>query len=237
MTTGVLGQVALGYQLLWNRQRAPVTAVHLIAACAGRLADPYFERCQVTLTAQEALSSLHASPRAHPGQEPARPRPGTSPLKPAHIYEGLASRALVEHALDEQQVWAVAGWPVDDVMHGYRAQQVQPHHIALVDLIEALDAEDAMESIEERLGEDPVLAYRFLRFANSAAFGLRTQIATLRHGLLLVGPLSAALPRIRLPERVSSAMVGRAGPYLSYLEVARALESAPALCATRHSSG
>ena len=54
------------------------------------------------------------------------------------------------------------------------------------------------------------------------ACGLLSQI-----DLLLGEPLSVALPRIRLPERVSSAMVGRAGPYLAYLDVARALESAP----------
>ncbi len=254
---------------------------------------PYFERCQLTLTAQEALRSLRASPRAHAGQDLAQNRLATSPVEPNHIYDELASRALVEHALDEQQVWAVAGWPLDDVMHGYHQQQVPPDHRAVTDLMEALDAEDDTQSIEERLGEDPVLAYRFLRFANSAAFGLRTQIGTLRHGLLVVGlsrlrswlheqlphashdlnlrpvrqtqairarlmsrllnagpgddlgrevylcglmshidlllgePLSVALPHIRLPERVSSALVGRAGPYLAYLEVARALESAP----------
>ena len=379
MVSDVLGQVALGYQWLWNRQRAlagvaltldpdpnqTVDAPQLLGALgaawpagapqlllctrsprlladlltntpaaahspwlqvpdhllrepsvlqavvrarqrglsliwcgdAGRSPNPalalYFERHQLTLTAQEALNSLRASPHAHPGREPLSTSPATSPLQPDHIYDGLASRALVEHALDEQQVWAVAGWPVEDVMHGYRQQQVQPGHSAVADLMEAIDADDDTEDIEERLGEDPVLAYRFLRFANSAAFGLRTQIGTLRHGLMVVGlarlrgwlqeqlhhashdvnlqpvrlaqvirarlmarllnaeqgddlgrevytcgllsqidlllgePLSVVLPRIRLPERVSSALVGRAGPYLAYLEVARALESAP----------
>ncbi len=254
---------------------------------------PYFERRQVVLTALEALTSLRASPRANLGQAAERAPAVTSPLRAAHIYEGLASRALVDHALDEQRVWAVAGWPREDVMHGYRQQQVQPGHRAVTTLMEAIDTEDAVEAIEERLGEDPVLAYRFWRFANSAAFGLRTQIATLRHGLMVVGvsrlrvwlqeqlphashdvnlqpvrlaqvirarlmafllnagpgddlrrevyacgllsqidlllgePLSVALPRIRLPERMSAAIVGRAGPYLAYLEVARALESAP----------
>ena len=281
-----------GVTLVWRgepgRQPSPALA-------------PYFARSQLTLTAEQALRSLRASPRAQTNQPTPRSNPPAhltahlpvSPLQPAHIYEGLASRALVEHALDEQQVWAVAGWPTEDVMHGYRQQQVQAGHSAVADLMEALDADDAMEAIEERLGEDPVLAYRFLRFANSAAFGLRTQIGTLRHGLMVVGlsrlrgwlqeqlphashdlnlqpvrltqvirarlmalllnagqgddlgrevyacgllsqidlllgePLSVALPRIRLPERVSSAMVGRAGPYLAYLDVARALECAP----------
>lgn len=277
-----------GVTLVWRgepgRQPSPALA-------------PYFARSQLTLTAEQALTSLQASPRAQAGQPKPRSRPPAyqpaSPLLAAHIYEGLASRALVEHALDEQQAWAVAGWPLEDMMHGYRQQQVQPRHSAVVDLMEAIDADDATEAIEERLGEDPVLAYRFLRFANSAAFGLRTQIGTLRHGLMVVGlarlrgwlqeqlphashdlnlqpvrltqvirarlmahllnaaqgddlgrevylcgllsqidlllgePLSVALPRIRLPERVSSAMVGRAGPYLAYLDVARALEAAP----------
>ena len=40
--------------------------------------------------------------------------------RPELLVDGVASRALADHALDQQGAWAVAGWPSEDVLHRYR---------------------------------------------------------------------------------------------------------------------
>ena len=252
---------------------------------------PCFLRNMVTLTADEALAGLRVSLRRHNGADATRVNRVSSPVLADHIYEAVASAVLTEHCLDEQGAWAVAGWPMEDVLHGYRHQRIQPGHRAVVQLIEAIDADDSVEHIEHILSEEPILAYRFMRYANSAALGLRTEIESIRHGLMVLGyvvlrswlleqlphatsdlnlqpvrsamvlrarlmeqlldagdgndlrrelflcgllsqidlmlgePLNAALARLPLSERVTSAILDHSGPYVPYLEVATALES------------
>jgi hypothetical protein len=252
---------------------------------------PCFLRTMVTLTAEEALAGLRVSLRKHNGAD-TRPSRVTSPVLAGHVYESVASRFLAEHCLDEQGAWAVAGWPMEEVLLGYQHRRIQPGHRALVRLIEAMDADDTNEHIEHILSEDPVLAYRFMRFANSAALGLRTEIESIRHGLQVLGfsllrtwlleqlphassdmnlqpvrtalvvrarlmaslldagegddlrrevylcgllsqmdlmlgePLNEALARIPLSERITSAILSHTGPYVPYLDLATALESA-----------
>lgn len=146
-----------------------------------------FARNMVVLTAEEALTGLRASLARHNGSAAMTATPPKSPVVPGHIYESVASRALVEHCLDEQGAWAVAGWPSEDVLHGYRHRLIQPDHRAVVKLIESTVADDSMESIEHTLSEEPVLVYRFMRYVNSAALGLPGGIDSLRHGLMVLG--------------------------------------------------
>ena len=146
-----------------------------------------FARNMVVLTAEEALTGLRASLARHNGSAAMTATPPKSPVVPGHIYESVASRALVEHCLDEQGAWAVAGWPSEEVLHGYRHRIIQPDHRAVVKLIESTVADDSMESIEHTLSEEPVLVYRFMRYVNSAALGLPGGIDSLRHGLMVLG--------------------------------------------------
>ncbi|WP_296445656.1 HDOD domain-containing protein [Rhodoferax sp. UBA5149] len=259
---------------------------------------PCFFRHMVTLSAEESLAGLRVSLRKHNGADASRTSRVTSPVLAKHIYEAVASRVLTEHCLDEQGAWAVAGWPMEDVLHGYRHQRIQPGHRAVVGLIEAIDADDSVEHIEHILSEEPILAYRFMRYANSAGLGLRTEIESIRHALMVLGlspirswlleqlphatsdlnlqpvrtamvvrarlmahlldagdgddlrreiylcgllsqvdlmlgePLNAALARLHLSERITSAILGHTGPYMPYLDIATALES-PNTHATR----
>ncbi|MDO8250876.1 MAG: HDOD domain-containing protein [Rhodoferax sp.] len=252
---------------------------------------PCFLRTMVTLTADEALAGLRVSLRKHNGADASPTNRASSPVLPNQIYEAVASWVLTEHCLDEQGAWAVAGWPMEDVLHGYRHQRIQPGHRAVVQLIEAIDADDSVEHIEHILSEDPILIYRFMRYANSAGLGRRTEIESVRHGLMVLGlstlrswlleqlphatsdlnlqpvrvamvmrarlmaqlldagdgdnlrrevflcgllsqidlmlgePLNTALARLQLSERITSAILGHAGPYMPYLDIATALES------------
>lgn len=148
---------------------------------------PCFVRKIVALTPEEALTGLRVSLRKHNGSQGGRFRQLHSPVQDGHIVEAVASRVLAEHCLDDQGAWALAGWPMEDVLHGYRLQRIQPDQVSIVALIEAIDADDSIDAIEHCLSNEPLLAYRFLRYTNSAALGLRTEVESLRQGLLLLG--------------------------------------------------
>ena len=145
-----------------------------------------FSRQVIELTAQQALAGVRVSLQKHNGGTRPLGSGPASPVLADQIYDGVASRVLAEHCLDDQAAWAVTSWPVEDVLHGYRHQKIQPGHRAIVRLVEAADADESMESIEQLLVEEPILAYRFLCHANSAALA-RSDIDSVRHGLMVLG--------------------------------------------------
>jgi len=270
MAQTVLGNIFLGYQLLWNQLRqpaavrlfvdadvaVPVDAQHLLAALReqwpeqapvllleihsvsllndilehGTASDPWvqvpeawlvsdaalaqrvhqahhrglklvwcgapgqrpepaisehFHKSIINLTAEEALLGLRASLQKHGDQDSEVPI--HSPVVPGQIYEAIGNRALAEHCMDQQGAWALTGWPVEDVLHGYRQQLIQPGQAAIVRLVEAIDADVALDTIELILSEEPVLAYLFLRYVNSAGLGLRNEVESIRRGLMVLG--------------------------------------------------
>jgi hypothetical protein len=146
-----------------------------------------FHKQMINLTSEEALAGLRVSLHKHNGTDGGQLARVQSPIVAGQIYEAVASRALIEHCLDQQGAWGVAGWPLEDVLHGYRQQVIQPSQRAIAQLVEATNTDESMETVERLLGEEPILAYRFLRYANSAALGLRTEIDSLRHGLMVLG--------------------------------------------------
>lgn len=156
----------------------------------GRLPEPEIARCfdnsLLTLRPEDAMAALQASPPARPGSTPP-PAHGTSPVLDGQMYENIASRALMSHCLDQHNAVALAGWPTEDVLYSLRHQQVQPSHATLLKLLKAIEAEQSIEAFEEIMGEDPLLAYRFMVYTNSASLGLRTGIDSLRRGLVMMG--------------------------------------------------
>jgi EAL and modified HD-GYP domain-containing signal transduction protein len=136
-----------------------------------------FHKTLRALTPHQALAALRAT------HHPRTP----SPIVAGSIYEGLASPALLEHALDHQRAWAVAGWPVEEVLHAYRLKQIQPSRQSLRALVAAIEADESLDVLEHRMGEEPLLVYRFLRYANSAHMGARCDVTTLRQGLMVMG--------------------------------------------------
>lgn len=98
---------------------------------------------------------------------------GTQPLNllDGQMYQSLQSLELARSCLDVHEAAAVAGWPVADTMQAFRLQQPQPSRDAPFRLMKAIDKEQSLDVMEEILGSDPVLAYRFLLYTNSAAFG------------------------------------------------------------------
>jgi hypothetical protein len=148
---------------------------------------PCFSGVLLTLTAQEALAGLQAS-RLKPK---AFEQPWSVSIRSAapsgHLYADVASRRLVDLCLDELNAWGVAGWPVDEVLDGYGKRLIQPARSVITRLLEAVDADDSNADIEALLRREPILAYRLLRFANSAGLGLRMQVDSLSRAVKALG--------------------------------------------------
>ncbi|MFT4241281.1 MAG: HDOD domain-containing protein [Acidovorax sp.] len=158
-----------GLRLVW---RGPV----------NHLPEPEVARCfdnsLLSLRPEDAVAAL----------KPARPgASAASPVLAGQMYEGIASRALMEHCLDQNNALALAGWPSEDVLYGLRHQPQQPARAVIFKLMKAIDEEQSLETFEDIMGEDPLLAYRFMVYTNSAALGLRTGIDSLRRGLVMMG--------------------------------------------------
>ncbi|MDT8993050.1 HDOD domain-containing protein [Curvibacter sp. APW13] len=139
------------------------------------------------LSPQESLQALRCALRQHHDPGFAPDGGAGSPLQRGVVYEGLATPSLVEHALDQQGAAAVVGWPAEEVLHQYRYRQILPAQDAILALMRALDDDASLERIEQLLGQEPLLTYRFLRWMNSAAMGLQRGIDSVRPGLMAVG--------------------------------------------------
>ena len=155
----------------------------------GKLPEASIARCfdnsLLTLRPEDAVAALKAAP-TRPGA-PAQAARAPSPVLAGQMYEGVASRALMEHCLDQSNALALAGWPTEDVLYSMRHTPQQPSHAVIFKLMKAIDAEQSLETFEAIMGEDPLLAYRFMVYTNSAALGLRTGIDSLRRGLVMMG--------------------------------------------------
>jgi EAL and modified HD-GYP domain-containing signal transduction protein len=103
----------------------------------------------------------------------------------AHVQAGV--RTLVEmEASFQRGAVAVLGWPIDDAMKP-RAGTARSDLATIVELMRRLDKEDSIDRLEDVLKLDPTLAFKLLRYINSPAFGLRVEVASFRHALMLLG--------------------------------------------------
>jgi len=141
-----------------------------------------FDYSILALDAEQALQCLRCA-----RQPPSRSRHAQiSPVLPGQVYEGVASVELARHCL-QQGASAVLGWPIEDAIFSQRQQRIQVNLAALQKLLQATQADAASEQLQRLLQADPLLVYRFLRFANSAGAGLHRAIETPRHGLQVLG--------------------------------------------------
>jgi EAL and modified HD-GYP domain-containing signal transduction protein len=114
----------------------------------------------------------------------APPPPGIT-RQITHIQAGVRTLAELEASFQRGAV-AVLGWPIDDTLKpGHRERQ--PDLGAIVELMRRIDQEEPVDRLEDVLRLDPTLAFKLLRHINSAAFGLRVEVASFRHALMLLG--------------------------------------------------
>lgn len=103
----------------------------------------------------------------------------------ALILAGLETTEQAELAL-RSGVRSVVGWPLDPVTSS-AAAAVNPELKGVLELMDLVEREESLDAMERVLKGDPTLAFRLLRLINSAAFGLRVEITSFRHALMLLG--------------------------------------------------
>ena len=107
-----------------------------------------------------------------------------------HVQAGVRTVAEMEAAF-ARDAEAVLGWPIDDAVTTTVARNGQspagPGMQAIVKLIHQVDKEEPIEKLEATLKLDPPLAFKLLRYINSPAFGLRVEIGSFRHAIMMLG--------------------------------------------------
>ena len=79
------------------------------------------------------------------------------------------------------------GWPVDEPAGRGQGKAVAPDLSVIVELINRVDRQESIDRLEAVLRNDPTLAFRLVRYINSAAFGLRVEISSFRHAIMMLG--------------------------------------------------
>ena len=208
----------------------------------ARLPEPdvaaLFYTSMLTVDAETAIAALRAGKAS--GATPKAAAQG--PIIAGQMYEDVASRALMQQCLDGSGALALAGWPMDDVLHSLRHQPASASHEVVLKLLKAIDDEQSLDGQEQVLGEDPLLAYRFMNYTNSAALGLRTGVDSLRRGLVMMGygsiqrwlgdqlPGASTEPDLR-PVRESMVLRARLAEQLIEAGVGKELRAEMYLCA------
>lgn len=103
-----------------------------------------------------------------------------------HLQSGVRTLADMEAAF-QRGAFAVLGWPIDDAAVQPGRKKAQHDLQVIVELMQRLDAEEPVEKLDNTLRRDPTLAFKLMRYINSPAFGLRVEINSFRHAIMLLG--------------------------------------------------
>jgi EAL and modified HD-GYP domain-containing signal transduction protein len=114
----------------------------------------------------------------------AAPPPGVT-RQITHIQTGVRTLVELKASFDRGAV-AVLGWPIDDAVQN-RPKAKAPDLNVIVELMRRIDNEASIDKLEEAISIDPTLAFKLLRYINSPAFGLRVEVSSFRHALMLLG--------------------------------------------------
>lgn len=113
------------------------------------------------------------------------PAPGAGPV--STVTAGVRTVAEAEAAFARGAV-AVQGWPFDDPLPTAGVRGRVPTDIQVVmELIQGVDREQPVAQLEAVLKRDPTLAFRLLRHLNSPAFGLRAEVTSFGHAIMMLG--------------------------------------------------
>ena len=118
----------------------------------------------------------------------AAPPPGVT-RSMQYVQSGIHNVADMEESFARGAA-AVLGWPIDDAITAETASgsmKAQTDLSVIMQLIQQVDAEEAVEKMENTLKRDPALAFKLIKLINSAAFGMSVEISSLRHAIMLLG--------------------------------------------------
>ncbi len=108
----------------------------------------------------------------------------------SHVQSGVRTMEQLDAAFQRGAV-AVLGWPIDDAINASKSQSggkaSQPDLQVIMELMRRVDAEEPIEKLDQTLRRDPTLAFKLLRYINSPAFGLRVEINSFSHAIMMLG--------------------------------------------------
>ncbi len=102
------------------------------------------------------------------------------------VQSGVTRASEVEQSF-ARGAEAVLGWPIDEALGRGNGKAVAPDLKVIVELINRVDRQESIDRLEAALKNDPTLAFRLVRYINSAAFGLRVEISSFRHAIMMLG--------------------------------------------------
>jgi len=105
-----------------------------------------------------------------------------------HVQAGVRTLVEMESSFNRGAA-AVLGWPIDDALvesHS-RGKAAGADLQVIVELIQRVEAQEPIEKLENTLKRDPSLAFKLMRYINSPAFGLRVEISSFRHAIMMLG--------------------------------------------------
>ena len=113
-----------------------------------------------------------------------------APLAQKHTKADL----IAEKVETPEQYELVAGLGIE-LFQGYwfakpvvfSGQTMRPAQANIIQLINLVRKQASTSEIEEVLKRDPTLSFNLLRFINSAGFGLRCEITSFRHAIMMLG--------------------------------------------------
>jgi c-di-GMP phosphodiesterase len=105
------------------------------------------------------------------------------------VQSGVNNVAEMEQSFTRGSV-AVLGWPIDDavLVAAEKDKGKVPNDLRIiVDLMKLVDAQAPAAKLEETLKRDPTLAFKLLRLINSPVLGLKVEVNSLGHAVMLLG--------------------------------------------------
>lgn len=101
------------------------------------------------------------------------------------VAEKVETAAQFEHAKQLGFALFQGYWFAQPVL--IKGQTLRPAQAAILQLIHLVRQEASTSEIEEVLKHDPTLSFNLLRFINSAGFGLRCEITSFKHAVMILG--------------------------------------------------
>ncbi len=117
--------------------------------------------------------------------DPGQPAPAGVPL----VHTGVRGAGAIDASF-KAGAEQVIGWPMDgtfDTTPGAAKADIPADMQVIVELMSRVDEGEDVERLEQTLKRDPSLAFKLLRYMNSAAFGLPVEVSSFRHAIMLLG--------------------------------------------------
>jgi len=105
------------------------------------------------------------------------------------LLSGVRSAEDIDAAF-KRNAEGVIGWPMQGAFEpqpGAGKNEIQADLQVIVELMSRVDQDEDIERLEQTLKRDPSLAFKLLRYLNSAAFGLPVEVSSFRHAIMLLG--------------------------------------------------